>query len=558
MDKRYAIVRPIGKGAQAKVYLAWDLKLELWRAVKVLAPQFLHDGPVRARFDGEAQMMARLAHRNLMPVVDVDTAGAVPYLVMDLARGGSVIDWMKRNGAMPPQMALGVVIGCCHGLEYAHAQGIVHRDVKPHNVLIHEDGRSILTDFGIARAEDAAQLTANGAAMGTFAFMPPEQRADAHSVTESAEVYALASTLFTMLTARTSTELFLADSRDRLLDGVPEVVRPIILQACKYEAELRYGSMAELRQALEAARERLPPDPPSAPLFEERIELAPSMPIWVDPTGLEDLLRTLTPVDELATTLYTEPPPRTGRTNPGEAPLARPKTNPGRTDPGERPSTGRTNPGRASDEPGLVIPYQMPDRRSRPAPPPGAPLPDYLDQPSDPAVPRGLVDPPAPLPAVAGPPAEPKPAPWNPRWLAGGVVGVLLLALILGTVGYSSVTTKSVATAQREQARQALVAEVEEVQTVVESLGQAGADVVTLREAWFRFHDADRRGRPEAALAFAALAVQQADQLGPQQGTSPDIVSLSTRLRDVREADERWSVTRASLLGRLTGSLGAR
>jgi serine/threonine protein kinase len=572
------VVRAIGKGAQARVYLAWDANLEYWRAVKVLAAQYLKDDAVRARFEGEATMMARLGHHHVMTVVDVDPDGAMPYMVMDLARGGSVVDWMKRHGKMPPRMAVGVAIGCCHALEYTHAQGIVHRDVKPHNVLIHEDGRTLLTDFGIARADDAVQLTANGAAMGTFAFMPPEQRADAHSVTERADVYALGATLYTMLTARTSTELFLADTKDKMLDGVPDALRPVVLTACKYEPELRYATITAMRAALEAALSELPEDPPSAPLYEERIPLPPAVPMFLEPdSGAEELAAALAPPEDLATVLYQDPGGR-GRTDPG---LNRGKTDPGlnrgKTDPGT--GRGKTDPGLKTRADGLAaaIPYQMPDLRRSPRsiPPPadvplGDDVPDYVDAaaaaaaeasrkvdrtPAPAPPPKPAPKPPeAPTPAT---PPEPEPGlPW--RGIVAAAVVIAALMLVMGGVAGMSIRAKTTAAGARDQARQALVQEVGQSQAIVEVLGQLGADAPELQTSWFAYKDAGPTERAALAEEFAVTALREADRVGPRARGEAQVVELRRRLREAEEAEARYDAARSSLLGKLTGSLGTR
>ncbi len=568
----------IGKGAQARVYLGWDSRLRFWRAVKVLAAAYLEDLPVRARFDGEAQMMARFSHRNVMPVVDVDAHGNIPYMVMDLARGGSLVDWMRRNGPMPGRMAVGVAISCCDALEYTHARGVVHRDVKPHNILIHEDGRAILTDFGIARADDAVQLTANGAAMGTFAFMPPEQRADAHSVTERADVYALGATLYTVLTAKTSTELFLADSRDSMLDGVPEPVRPVLLKACKYEPELRYASITEMRVALQEALAQLPEDRESPPLYQETIRLPAEVPSVVGPgAGLDDLVRLLTPSDPGASasapptgtsspgagTGKTDPGARSGKTDPGaRSGKTDPGVRSGKTDPGVR--GGKTNPGELP-----VLPYSMPavKRGARSAAPAsggeGEELPEYLRAPAQPPGDRE--------PATAGAEAAPTAPPTDvepvggatagpPTAYLGRVAAVLLVgALLFGGTAYWSVHTKSAATAARSAASHALVAQLTGMEAVVDQLGQLGADRNALQDAFFAFHDA-RKGSDQARAAHevAVLVVAEAERLGPQERGQPQIVELRKRPREADEAEARWEAARTSLIGRVTGSAGTR
>jgi len=154
---RYLLVDPIGEGGMATVYRAFDQRLQVWRAVKVLNPKYGSSKKVKARFDTEAQTMALLEHPNIVRVYDVGSIGEVSYIVMELVEGGTPVDWLERWGCMPPRLALRVTEQICHGIEAAHAKGVIHRDIKPHNVLLTLDGTCRVTDFGIARVGDPDQ-----------------------------------------------------------------------------------------------------------------------------------------------------------------------------------------------------------------------------------------------------------------------------------------------------------------------------------------------------------------------------------------------------------------
>ena len=181
---RYLLVSQLGEGGMATVYRAFDQRLQVWRAIKILAPQYASKPKLRSRFETEAQTMALLEHPNIVRVYDVGHDGPYAYIVMELLEGGSLVDWLEAHGAMPPPMAIEVTLQLCAGIQSAHDKGVVHRDIKPHNVMITADGSCRVTDFGIARVSDRTHdgMTRTGAVMGTWGYMAPEQRTDAKHV----------------------------------------------------------------------------------------------------------------------------------------------------------------------------------------------------------------------------------------------------------------------------------------------------------------------------------------------------------------------------------------
>ncbi|MCA9488509.1 MAG: serine/threonine protein kinase [Myxococcales bacterium] len=534
---RYVVVRLLGKGAQARAYLAWDLRLKQWRAIKVLGADFIDDPHLKARFETEAHTMARLSHPNLMRVLDVDRDGAIPYIVMELARGGSIVQWMKRNGPMPPRMAVEVAVQCADGLQYAHEQGVVHRDVKPHNILVHENGRVVITDFGIARVNDT-DLTATGSAMGTFAFMAPEQRTDAKNVDPRADIYALGASFFTMLTQRTSSELFFAEARDELLDGVPDVLQPIILTACKYEREQRYRAMGDLREALQRRGAKLPPDEESPPLVEEVVLLPrESPPAVLEPEAhVEDIRSAISAQSEEAPTFVV----------------------------GTRTATGLTNPPneRSFEEPASALPYVMPDRMSalrRAAktgrtPPPKEPTPRPDDVPSYVDARAVTPAPAAHQPLLISPPeAEPEPDRTVARvatGIAAGAIGLILSILLFGLV------QKSTASSALHASEEALVEETLRQAGVVEALEEAGADGVALRASYFAFEDAEGGRRVESAVAFVALVRDETKRVGASGIVETQANQLQDVLADYNVAQTKFAKAKASRAARLTGDVG--
>ncbi|MBW1879708.1 MAG: serine/threonine protein kinase [Deltaproteobacteria bacterium] len=122
-DGRYLLVSGLGEGGMATVYRAYDQRLQVWRAIKILAPQYASKPKLRSRFEAEAQTMALLEHRNIVRVYDVGHDGPYAYIVMELVEGGSLVDWLERNGAMPPRLAVDVIVQLCRGIEVAHKSG---------------------------------------------------------------------------------------------------------------------------------------------------------------------------------------------------------------------------------------------------------------------------------------------------------------------------------------------------------------------------------------------------------------------------------------------------
>ncbi len=530
---RYVVTRMLGKGAQARVYLALDTRLKQWRALKVLAPNLLDDDHVRARFDAEAQVMARMSHPNLMRVVDVDKDGRVPFMVMELARGGSVLDWCKRHGAMPPALALDVAMQCAEGLQHAHDQGIVHRDVKPHNILVREDGRVVLTDFGIAQIAEGEHLTATGAAMGTFVFMAPEQRSDAKSVDHRADVYGLGATLFTLLTLRTSAELFFAEARDELLEGIPDELQPMILAACKYERDQRYPTVRAFRDAMNLRRSRLPAGDVPA-LYEEVVRLPAEPPATVGPeANVGDLLAVLAPT--------------TAAPNAAVRRSAVPASATGRTDPPNE---------RSFEEMPTVMPYRMPARAGGTG---SSELPEYIDQstlsPSRKSTSVAPIAAPAPeVVVVTPPPPEVVVDDSRVNRIAFGVVAasVLLVLTLLGV----GLVQKTSASSARAAAGDELVEAVASTSSLAEELGRSGADGEGLRTLYFGVQDAQGKARVPAAVAFVEKALAEGAKVDASTIADTQLRQLRQDLDDYRSAEARWKAAAASRLGKLTGEIG--
>ncbi len=313
---RYVLAERLGEGGMATVWKAFDQRLQVWRAIKILSPALATKKKIRSRFETEAQTMANLEHDHIVRVYDVDEDGDQAFIVMELVEGGNLVDWLDRNGPMPARMAVDVAIEVCLALTYAHDKGVIHRDIKPHNVMIDRKGVCRLTDFGIARAGDDDQgLTKTGAVMGTWGYMAPEQRSDAKHVDGRADVYAMGASLFSLVTNRVPNDLFAADQDPAILDGVPEALVPVVRRATEYKREARFGSAAELIAALVAVRDQLgalpagtPPLAPDVPAPRTPPTPAPATDTIVVPGPQDPAPRGGAPTPPTAP----EPPPRSG------------------------------------------------------------------------------------------------------------------------------------------------------------------------------------------------------------------------------------------------------
>ena len=198
----FALEREIGRGGMGVVYQGIDVKLERPVAIKVL-PEVLGDVPdVRERFLREARTAAKLSHQNIVPIYRADESGGVVFIVMALVDGESLADRLTARGALPPRELVPLLHDVAAALDHAHAHGVVHRDVKPENILIERStGRALVTDFGIARVAEAKPLTATGQVLGTVHYMSPEQ-ISGDPVDGRSDLYSLGVVAFRALTGR--------------------------------------------------------------------------------------------------------------------------------------------------------------------------------------------------------------------------------------------------------------------------------------------------------------------------------------------------------------------
>ncbi|MBV6521030.1 MAG: Serine/threonine-protein kinase PknD [Gemmatimonadaceae bacterium] len=195
---RYHVIRRMGSGGMAHVYYAQHATLERPLVIKVLHAHLARDEEMRVRFRREAEAASQLVHPHICPILDYRAIGELVFLVMPFMAGGSLADVLARDRCVPASRSAAIGAQIASALDYAHRRGIVHRDVKPDNILFDEDGHSCITDFGIATARFHGRLTKTGRAMGTPHYMSPEQ-AMGKMVDGRSDLYAIGVMLYEML-----------------------------------------------------------------------------------------------------------------------------------------------------------------------------------------------------------------------------------------------------------------------------------------------------------------------------------------------------------------------
>ncbi len=198
---RFELQSTLGRGGMATVYRAWDHVGQRPCAVKILSELLSGDEQFRLRFRQEATAAQGLTHPNIVRVGEWGEAGSHHYIVMEYVTGGTLRDLLGRRGPLPQALALRIAVEVADALAHAHARGVIHRDIKPENLLLAEDGRIKVADFGIARTVDAAALTRTGIVMGSARYLSPEQ-ARGQSTGARSDLYALGVVLFEMLAGR--------------------------------------------------------------------------------------------------------------------------------------------------------------------------------------------------------------------------------------------------------------------------------------------------------------------------------------------------------------------
>jgi len=255
---RYSLLEQIGQGGMARVWRAFDQRLRAERAIKILDPTLANRGEVRRRFEQEAHAMARINHPNVVTIHDVleerdkEDRHRIA-IVMELLEGGSLTSWIQKRGPIPPERVVPILVLALCGLEAAHAAGVIHRDIKPGNILLTAGQVPKLSDFGIARiAETEAPRTRTGTVLGTWAYLAPETRFDSTQATVASDIYGVGATLFAVITGSEPFDLYAPHLRPAQFEAIPAEIRGVIHRATAYDPARRYASAAALRGALEA------------------------------------------------------------------------------------------------------------------------------------------------------------------------------------------------------------------------------------------------------------------------------------------------------------------
>jgi tRNA A-37 threonylcarbamoyl transferase component Bud32 len=264
LEGRYEILRLLGRGGMAAVYLAKDLVLEREVAIKVLPPDMSRDPQLIRRFQQEAKTAAKLDHPNIIPIYRVESEAGLVYIVMKYVSGQSLEELASR-GPLPIPQVRHILREAALALGHAHRRRVVHRDVKPANIMVDEDGRVVLTDFGISKAvRTSTELTGSGAILGTPHYMAPEQ-ARGHEVDGRTDQYALAIVGHRVLTGKAPFDgdaqaiLYqqVFESAPSLLDRRPDTpsdMRRALDRAMAKEAKSRFATMEEFAAALSGER----------------------------------------------------------------------------------------------------------------------------------------------------------------------------------------------------------------------------------------------------------------------------------------------------------------
>src|SRR3954467_1226099 len=268
LGAKYEVRRVVGSGGFAEVYEVWDKDLERRLAVKVLRPDVAWTAGTVERFQRETRAAAKLEHPNILPIHFVGEGEGLVYYAMPFVDGMSLGDLLKRSGALPPERALAIIIPILDALDHAHKAGLIHRDIKPDNIMLDvARGRPLLVDFGIARrldSEAGAGLTQTGLVIGTPHYMSPEQALGDPNLGPPSDLYSLGCVLFQMVTGtppfdgESSQQVVgkhIADPPPAASDvnpNVPREMSDVILRCLAKQPRDRFRNAGEVIAALES------------------------------------------------------------------------------------------------------------------------------------------------------------------------------------------------------------------------------------------------------------------------------------------------------------------
>ena len=264
IGNRYEILEKIGEGGMATVYKARCNILKRYVAVKVLREEFTTDEEFIRRFNTEAQAAASLTHPNIVSIFDVGHEDNIYYIVMELVQGKTLKEIINEDGVLPWKWSVNIAIQVASALETAHKNNIVHRDIKPHNIIITEDGIAKVTDFGIAKAVSNSTITAFGTTIGSVHYFSPEHARGGYTDAKS-DIYSLGVVMYEMLTGRvpfdadTPVSIALKHMQEKPVEpmklnpSIPLAINKIIMKAMEKEPSLRYQNATEMLKDLSMA-----------------------------------------------------------------------------------------------------------------------------------------------------------------------------------------------------------------------------------------------------------------------------------------------------------------
>jgi eukaryotic-like serine/threonine-protein kinase len=264
IDGRYRVLKRLGSGGMADVYCAEDTQLGRRVALKLLYRRFAEDSEFVERFRREASSAAGLQHPNIVGIFDRGEWDGTYYIAMEYLEGRTLKQLVREHGAMPPDLASDITIQVLRAARFAHKRGIIHRDFKPHNVILDEEGRAKVTDFGIARA-GASDMTETGSIMGTAQYLSPEQ-AQGQPVSPRSDLYSIGVMLYELLTGRVPFDaespvaIAVRHVSDRpvppaeLNPAIPPALEAVVMKALEKDPARRFADADEFIAALEAAR----------------------------------------------------------------------------------------------------------------------------------------------------------------------------------------------------------------------------------------------------------------------------------------------------------------
>ena len=264
IDGRYQIIRTIGEGGMANVYLAYDTILERDVAVKVLRGDLANDEKFVKRFQREAKAASSLNHPNIVEMYDVGEDDGNYFIVMEYVNGKTLKNLIKKRGVLSLSETIDIMLQLTSGIACAHDRYIIHRDIKPQNVMILEDGRVKITDFGIAVALNSAELTQTNSVMGSVHYLPPEQ-ANGSGATVKSDIYSLGILMYELLTGKlpfkgeNAVEIAIKQMKDKIPNiieqnpNVTQSVENIVLKACAKNPQNRYETVRDMHEDLRTA-----------------------------------------------------------------------------------------------------------------------------------------------------------------------------------------------------------------------------------------------------------------------------------------------------------------